>query len=122
MNSAVIRSSLPWPVEAVDDPKAGVELGCWPNTEGALGFAPKAGAADAVAVKEDAADPKAGAVDCEAPNAGDCPEPKPEADVVVVKPNGATEGAGAEREEWQITCMEWQQTETYFKTGKYSRS
>lgn len=103
MNKAVKCSSLPWPEGAVDDPKAGVELGCWPNTEGALGFAPNAGAADAVAVKEDAADPNAGTADCDAPNAGVCPEPKPEEDVVVVKPNGAAEGAGVERERWYIT-------------------
>lgn len=71
-------------------------MGCWPNT-GALGFVPKAGAADGVAVKEDAADPKEDTVGCEEPNAGVCPEPKPEVDVVAVNPNAA-EGAGAERE------------------------
>lgn len=97
----------PWPEEAVDDPKAGVELGCWPNTGGALGFTPKAGAADAGAVKEDAVDPKAGTVDCEVPNAGVCAEPKPEAAVVVVNPNGdgVAEGAGAEREEGPSTLL-----------------
>lgn len=84
----------PWPEEAVDDAKAGVELGCWPNTDCALGFTPKAGAADGVAVKEDAADPKEDTVDCAEPNAGVCPEPKPEVDVVAVNPNAA-EGAGA---------------------------
>lgn len=82
-------------------------MGCWPNTDGALGVAPKAGAADGLAVKEDAADPKAGTVDCEAPNAGDCTEPKPEADVVVANPkgDGAAEGAGAESEGDKFTCI-----------------
>lgn len=90
-------------------------MGCWPNTDGALGFAPKVGAGDGLAVKEDAADPNAGRVDCEVPNAGVCPEPKLEADVVEVNANGAgaAEGAGAEKEgDNVLSHMEEQQMES----------